>query len=165
MIVYTPLNDILYKLFSPLYLFLLADTSLVQVPSDKIAFYAYLSQDTPPNLPVSYILKFDTIKLNLGQGYSQGDGIFTVPRSGVYVFTWTIAVSSSGWSVVDIVLNGEVVGAGNAHAPQGLNTGTGVVVVYANVGDHVYMRLHENGYYVINSNARGRSSFSGWLLF
>ena len=87
MIVYTPFNDILYKLFSTLYLFLLADTSLDQVPSDKIAFYAYLSHDTPPNLPVSYILKFDTIKLNLGHGYSQGDGIFTVPRSGVYVFT------------------------------------------------------------------------------
>ena len=67
--------------------------------------------------------------------------------------------------MVDIVLNGEVVGAGNAHAPQGLNSGTGIVVVYADVGDHVYIRRHENGYYVINSNDRGRSSFSGWLLF
>lgn len=68
--------------------------------TDPIAFYSFISADTTTKLQLHQILIYDTVKINLGQGYHQDDGIFIAPRSGIYGFAWTLAVSSSGWNEV-----------------------------------------------------------------
>ena len=103
--------------------------------------------------------------VNRGEGYHEDDGVFTVPRSGVYVFSWTIAIPTSGWVSVEIVVDGRVVGSSYAHGSDDLDFSTRIVVVQATTGDHVFIRMHHNGSGVINSDPRGRSSFSGWFLF
>lgn len=126
-----------------------------------------MSTDTPANLRQHHTLIYDVVKINKGQGYHQDDGIFTVPSSGVYVFAWTVATQTHGWASVEIVVNGEVCGSTFADDDDGgdWDYGTGIVVVETHTGGHVYVRMQENGSEVVNSNARGRTSFSGWKLF
>ena len=104
-------------------------------PQYKVAFYTYRSTIQPANLPQHHTLIFDTVKKNLGQGYHEGDGTFIVPTTGLYVFSWTVALESDGWANVEIVVNTEV-----------------------------FLRMHENGRGVLHSSARGRTSFSGWRI-
>ncbi|XP_062615423.1 uncharacterized protein LOC134277154 [Saccostrea cucullata] len=60
------------------------------LPMEIIAFHAYMSNDSLGPLPVQHILKFDVVPLNKGGGYNACDGLFIVPTSGSYVFTWAI---------------------------------------------------------------------------
>ena len=133
----------------------------------QVAFYAYLSTNTPANLRQHHTLIFDFVKVNRGQGYHNDDGIFTVPSSGVYVFAWSVNIQDpAAWASTEIVVNGVVCGSTFADGGTGsFDYGTGIVVVEVHNGDHVYIRMQENGDGVINSNARGRTSFLGWKLF
>lgn len=50
---------------------------------------------------------FDVDVTNIGHGYSKNSGIFTVPVTGVYVFTWAIASypPHGDYSFTEIVVN------------------------------------------------------------
>ncbi|VDI12945.1 Hypothetical predicted protein [Mytilus galloprovincialis] len=69
---------------------------LVKVELDKIitgptsipAFTATLSKDFTP--PINQIIKFDSVKTNVGDHYSSSTGIFTPPRDGLYMISATI---------------------------------------------------------------------------
>ena len=102
----------------------------------------------------------------MGDGYHVGDGIFIVPSSGLYVFAWTVGVQNHGWASVEIVVNAEVLGSAFADCSSTScwDDGAGIIVVHVNAGDHVFIRMQENGIGPINSNARGRTSYSGWKL-
>ena len=65
---------------------------LKQLP-DQIA---YITTNTQANPPTYHILPFDDVVVNRSEGYHKDDGVFTVPRSRVYVFAWTIAIPTSG---------------------------------------------------------------------
>lgn len=112
-----------------------------------VAFHAYLSTSTQSGLRQHHTLVFDSVRVNKGNGYNKGDGIFVVPQT------------------VEIVVNGEVIGSAFADGPGAWDQGSGIVLVEVNTGDHVFLRMQENGQNVVNSNARGRTTFSGWKLF
>lgn len=130
-----------------------------------VAFHAYLSTSTQSGLRQHHTLVFDSVRVNKGNGYNKGDGIFIVPQTGVYVFTWTVTVQVHGWASVEIVVNEEVIGSAFADGNTSWDEGSGIVLVEVNTGDHVFLRMQENGMHVVNSNARGRTTFSGWKLF
>lgn len=137
---------------------------------DNVAFYAYLSTNESPNLPRHHTLIFGTVKTNIGLGYHKEDGIFIVPISGLYVFSWTVIAENNGWASVEIVVNANVLGtmfandSGFSGDHNNWESGTGLIVVNVNDGDHVFIRMKENGRGIIHSDARGRTSFSGWKL-
>lgn len=57
---------------------------------EPVAVHAYLSTNVPAYLAVHYIIAFDKVVTNVGNGYHSNLGTFITPRSGLYVFTWTI---------------------------------------------------------------------------
>ena len=130
-----------------------------------IAFYAYMNAPMT-NIGGHHILLFDVIKANLGFGLHSNAGVFTVPKSGIYVFTWTIRVFDNGVHRVELVVNGQVVGALFPHSGAHDNdTGSTTAVVSVNEGEDVYLRTRiDNNVGVIYSDANGYSSFSGWKL-
>ena len=71
------------------------DTS---APSAVIAFHSYLSHDSTGPLPNHHVLLYDVVPLNRGNGYKNFDGIFNVPVTGTYVFTWSIMADAHGVS-------------------------------------------------------------------
>ncbi|XP_062570591.1 uncharacterized protein LOC134232609 [Saccostrea cucullata] len=67
---------------------------------ENVALHAYMSTDTASSLHEHHTLIFDTVKVNKGQGYHKDDGIFILPRSGVYVFASTVAEINGGFASV-----------------------------------------------------------------
>ena len=118
------------------------------------------------NVGGHHILLFDIIKSNLGQGLHPTMGVFSAPKSGVYVFTWTIRVYDNSYHSIELVVNGQVVGALCSYSGAGDNdTGSTTAVVSINEGEDVYLRtrINYNGG-VISSDSYGYSSFAGWKL-
>lgn len=56
-----------------------------RMPVDMVAFYAYLSSDTPASV-AHHIITFDTVIANVGNACHPHSGTFIAPRSGFYVF-------------------------------------------------------------------------------
>lgn len=113
-----------------------------------------------------HVLTFNVIKTNSGLGLHSTTGVFAVPKSGFYIFTWTIRVPENGYHGVELVVNGQAVGA---LYQQGGSGGTAMssttAIVHANEGEDVFLRTkmdYNQG--MIYSNDYGRTSFAGWKL-
>lgn len=135
------------------------------VPVNMVAFYAYLSSDTPASI-AHYIFKFDNVITNVGNAYHPHVGTFIAPRSGLYVFTWTIRMTGHSYQTTELVVNNNVVNL--LHFNPGNNIDGSVsstAVAHVNQGDDVVIRTHAV-YHTGNviSNTLGRSSFAGWIL-
>ncbi|XP_061177073.1 uveal autoantigen with coiled-coil domains and ankyrin repeats-like [Saccostrea echinata] len=133
---------------------------------NSIAFYSYMSQKTP-TISVQYSLRFDVVKTNVGNGYHSATGVFIVPETGIYVFTWTIRVLGDNYHSTQLMVNTDVLGVIHVNAGGGGNLGgTGTVVAHVNAGDDIFVRTHASfNKGVIYSDGGGRSSFAGWKLF
>ena len=133
--------------------------------NDVIAFYAYMSQ-VEVNPGAHHTLVFDVDKTNVGSAYSPNTGVFTAPRSGVYVFIWKIRMYVAEHST-ELVVNADVYGATFVREKNGDDGSvTGTVVAQLSEGDEVFVRTHASfaGDGNIHSNTHGQPSFSGWIL-
>lgn len=76
-----------------------------------IAFSAYMSQNEG-HVVDHHILVFDTVQTIEGNGYNKntGTGSFVVSQSGVYVFTYSLLITSAGQVCTDFVINGHIYG-------------------------------------------------------
>lgn len=142
------------------------DRIIPQGSSDEpVAFYAFMA-GAMTNIGDHHILVFDVIKTNSGNGFHPTAGIFTAPSSGFYVFTWTIRVKNDGFHGVELVVNGQEVGALYQHVgPQEDDMSSTTVVTYVSQGEDVFLRTrigYNHG--VIYSTAYGYTSFAGWKL-
>lgn len=134
-------------------------------PTDVIAFHAYISTNSPGPLPAHYILKFDTVSLNKGNGYNAFDGIFIVPVSGTYVFTWATMSEPGGFVGTQLMRNSDVFGTRYADSASSSvwDFATGTVVAEISQDDHIYVEISISKGKVL-SIPESRTTFSGWLL-
>ncbi|XP_062619916.1 complement C1q-like protein 3 [Saccostrea cucullata] len=130
-----------------------------------VAFYAYMSKHTP-TITVQYPLTFDVVKTNIGNGYHSSTGVFIVPETGIYVFTWTIRMYGGYKHSTQLMVNTNEIGIIHADVNHDSDfSGSGIVVTHVNAGDNVFVRTHASwNIGAINSNSSGRSSFAGWKL-
>ncbi|XP_048743863.2 heavy metal-binding protein HIP-like [Ostrea edulis] len=138
-------------------------------PHEGVAFYAYISSIHTPALEAKHIIIYDVVVTNRGNGYHRDNGIFIVPQTGVYVFTWTVVVQEAEWIDLEIVLNGSPFGsivADTVNTASGdWDCSTGVTVKEVNAGDHVYIRtIDHRAVTIIYSGTNARTSFAGWQL-
>nr|XP_011453844.2 complement C1q-like protein 2 [Crassostrea gigas] len=144
------------------YVTILPSTSTPSV----IAFHAYLSKDSSGPLGAHHILQFDVVPLNRGNGYNVFDGIFIVPATGTYVFTWSFMSEGHGRVDTQLMKNADIIGT--RYADSLFSTvwdfATGTVVTEVNQGDHVYVRLGLASTRRVRSIPESRTTFSGWLL-
>lgn len=107
---------------------------------------------------------------NLGGGYNPGNGVFTAPVGGTFVF-FTTVVSWDNHSInTDIVLNGNSkvrtfaesrgFSTPNQYVYQ---TGTNLVVLQLQVGDRVWVRRSAGRGFIVHSTPM--HTFSGYLLY
>ena len=112
---------------------------------------------------------FGHVVTNVGGNYNRHSGIFTSPSQGVYILSWTLFCETGSYFFFEVVVNSDPVGALFCGAEGATNTRhiTGVVVVYINQGDIVYIRTHptHSNNRGVNSGSNYRSSFNGWKLF
>ena len=97
-------------------------------------------------------------------------GSFIVPQTGVYVFTYTLVITSSSEVCTFLIINGVKSGAdyANSGSLNVIQTSTSIVVVQVNQGDTIFVRTTTDGNCGQTGTAYGdtwrRSSFAGWLL-
>ncbi|CAG2255657.1 C1QL [Mytilus edulis] len=111
-------------------------------------------------------LVYDVTKTNEGNGYNRHTGVFTCPKTGIYVFTWVTRMCYSEHST-ELMINNTIYGSTFLRAKDGDDGSvSGTVVAHVSKGDTVYVRnqLIYGGDGRILSNVLGRTSFSGWLL-
>ncbi|XP_062581473.1 uncharacterized protein LOC134243252 [Saccostrea cucullata] len=144
---------------------LLAPVTTTASLGNIVAFYAYLSKDVRSPGP-NHILTFDNVITNTGNAYHSHAGTFIVPRSGLYVLTWTIRIYGANYHSTELMVNNNAVGS-TYLIPANIIDGsvTGTVVVHVDQGDDVLVRTRDS-YNVGNimSDLVGRSSFAGWSL-
>ena len=135
--------------------------------SGEIAFSAYLSH-VIPHLSHGHTIKFDQIILNDGNAYNQYSGVFTVPRSGVYLLTFTFDVydnwQSTGLKLVvnnRNIVDGIAESNGNKHSMAG-NT----VIIRLARGEVVRIEAYYSADGEIVSISTSKlATFSGVLLY
>ncbi|XP_061185218.1 uncharacterized protein LOC133193276 [Saccostrea echinata] len=130
-----------------------------------IAFYAYMSGNL--NNPGGHnTLISDTVKTNQGLGYHPLVGVFIVPKSGTYFFTWTMSLQASSYHSAELVVNNVANGAIYIHTSSDQrDSATGNLILSVNEGDEVYFRTKNNfNSGGIISDAYGRTDFSGFLI-
>ncbi|CAC5384865.1 unnamed protein product [Mytilus coruscus] len=134
--------------------------------SQKIAFYAYLSQsEVDPGHHHTII--FDTVITNSGNGYNKHTGTFLVPTEGIYVFSFTIVAYRGHRVPTELVVNRNVVGSVNAdsYSSSLYPVASTIVVVNLKQGDACFLRTSPTQSYDVGDLYSGiwpRTSFSGW---
>lgn len=134
-------------------------------PIDMVAFYAYLSTNIPAS-DAHRIIAFDKVVTNVGNAYHPHSGTFIAPRSGLYVFTWTIRLYGHYYHTTELLVNNNVVNR-IFFSPAGNIDGSvsSTAVVQVNQDDDVLIRTgssYHSG--EIIGDANGVSSFAGWIL-
>ena len=111
---------------------------------------------------MSEIIKFDSVRTNIGGHYSPNTGIFTVPRPGLYMLSATIR-SAGGKHMhcalwVNDVMHERAFGTGKT-------TGSLNAVLQLKKGDRVYIKK-DSKYSNSSEHLYGRhwSMFSGYLI-
>ena len=135
------------------------------MPKPKIAFHARLTHNL--DTARGKIITFNQETLDTAHAYHSDDGIFTVPETGVYVFSWT--TNGAGHTLVntEIVVNGHAQGKTIADSDEDndFRTSTGILVTAVTAGDHVYIRFKDTislkGHISVGE---GQCTFSGWKL-
>ncbi|VDI27987.1 Hypothetical predicted protein [Mytilus galloprovincialis] len=110
-------------------------------------------------------LIFDVVKTNQGGGYNSHTGVFTCPKTGIYVFVWVLRLYSAHHST-ELMINNSVYGSiylNNVNRDSSISS---TVVAHVSEGDSIYVRIHSSykGSGLLISDKHGRPAFSGWLL-
>ncbi|XP_022345419.2 uncharacterized protein LOC111137974 [Crassostrea virginica] len=137
-----------------------------QVPPTPVAFYAQRSTSIPENeVTANLVIVFDVVKTNAGNGYHPSTGVFIVPESGIYVFSWSFRNSDNHSHSTELMVNNNEEGLIYSRTAGSSISTTGVAVLHVNKGDDVYIRvssLRHTG--TIYSDVLGRCVFTGWKL-
>lgn len=135
------------------------------MPIETVAFFAYSTSAIPASI-THHILIFDNAVTNVGNAYHPHTGTFIAPRSGFYVFTWTIRLNGAMHHTTELLVDNNIINSIYLNPNNAIDGGvTGTVVVRVNQGDDVFVRTglrYNNG--DIKSDSDGRSSFAGWIL-
>ena len=109
-------------------------------PKQKVAFTAGVtSSSTTWN---SGTLIFNSVILNVGNGYNPSTGVFTSPVAGTYVFYVSAVEYNKQELRVDIVLNSVSKVRTMGYSDAAFQTGTNMVVLNLQKGDSVWVRFY-----------------------
>ncbi|XP_071176197.1 uncharacterized protein [Mytilus edulis] len=118
------------------------------------AFAASFTNERAMPLSHGEILKFDSVNLNIGEGYDSATGYFTVPKAGIYFVSCTIRSIENRHISAFLWKNREklVLAYG-----RNWNTGSFGLPVNLQKGDLLFVR-HDDGPYIVNEEVHGGSS-------
>lgn len=107
-------------------------------------------------------LIFNTVISNVGDGYNEKTGIFCAPLAGTYVFYISFNQFNNQQLGLDIVHNDLPKVRVIAHPSASRQTGTNMVVLILQKGDHVWVK-HSAGNGV-NTESVPLTTFTGFMI-
>lgn len=130
-------------------------------------FYAIISGKSL-TYNVDTILVFETVIVNRGGFYNKYDGVFVAPRKGTYMFSWTVAGTSSNWIAAELVVETQVISsAGEQNNGGGNPSGSMTAFCKMEKGEHAWIRSTgvSSGHVLYSKNDYPQSSFLGLLIY
>ena len=114
------------------------------------------------NKPIAFQQK----SLDTANAYNSADGIYIVPETGIYVFTWTLTSYPHAILSSELMINFNVVGKSIADSDEDgdFHTSTGITVARVTQGDHVFVTFTSAYLRGSVETTKGHTTFSGWKL-
>ncbi|XP_078317159.1 uncharacterized protein LOC144620423 [Crassostrea virginica] len=129
-------------------------------PKQEVAFTAGVTSSS--STWNSGTLIFNSVILNVGNGYNPSTGVFTSPVAGTYVFYVTAVEYNKQYLKVDIVLNSVSKVRTMGYSDAAYQTGTNMVVLNLQKGDSVWVMYNDGtGYWTQTVPA---TTFTGFLI-
>ena len=147
-----------------MYLFFCLGVEVGEAVSTKVAFHANVNGNI--GLSDNEVIKFEHTNLNLGSDYDYHLGLFQCSKPGYYVFFVHFLVLAQKRLEAEIVKNGNVIQrifAGTNDVGNG--PGSNLVIVHLNLGDRVWVKVHDK-YHDTGDTLDGPwCTFAGFLLY
>ena len=130
----------------------------------KTAFYLKFSGKV--SAANNAVIIFNQKVLDSANAYDSGNGIYTVPESGTYIFTWTVYCRGHEWATTQLMINNYEYGKSFANSEEinDTHTSTGLVVATVKQGDTVFVRFGSSANSGYLYSLYATNTFSGWIL-
>jgi len=110
-------------------------------------------------------IPFELTRLNVGNGMNISSGIFTVPRDGIYFFSFNGLKSANAIPIyLNLMVNGYIAGSSFTGATEDYFTVSLSSTLHLTNGDRVYLKLDDVGILDESASAGPFTHFSGILL-
>ncbi|XP_061180206.1 heavy metal-binding protein HIP-like [Saccostrea echinata] len=129
-----------------------------------IAFSGYMTSNIA-NPHDNEIFLFDHVIVNSGNGYNKHNGMFTAPVKGIYAFFGTVLTFSGKSLESEIVQNGNGICRIYSGDDSFDGSGSNMAIIQLEVGDVVWMRIHDRFHDTGVSVDGPWTTFSGFLLY
>ena len=127
-----------------------------------VYFYAQRATDYYGD---GYPIPFELARLNVGEAMNISSGIFTVPRDGIYFFSFNGLKSASAIPIyLNLMVNGFIAGSSFTGATEDYFTVSLSSTLHLTNGDQVYLKLNNVGILDESASAGPYTHFSGMLL-
>jgi hypothetical protein len=130
-------------------------------------FYATTKEGTSFTLTMKSILVFERVIMNIGGHYNNVDGIFVAPKTGIYLFAWTICTNAANYVMTELMVDNTMISrAGENEATGSYHCGSMTAVYRMNKDKHAWIRTTTYGSkHVFYTHQSGpQSSFMGIIV-
>ena len=136
----------------------------IATAGNPIAFLAFLDRELT-NLNAGSIIKFNKVSTNIGNHYNVNTGTFTVPHSGIYLFSFHITTAKAySYVIARLVVDGKHIIDATADS-AGQNTevmGGNTAILSLSVGETVWVTVVQAAF---TGGSCGASKITEELLF
>ena len=129
-------------------------------------FYATTRDETNDfNLEKKSTLVFERVVMNIGGHYNNIDGIFVAPKTGIYLFAWTVCTGTTNYAMTELMVDNTMISragekGGNYHC------GSMMAVCRMDKDKHAWIRTtafgSKNYFYTYSEGPQ--SSFMGIIV-
>jgi hypothetical protein len=132
-------------------------------------FYATTRDETYSfTLEKKSILVFERVVINIGGHYNNIDGIFVAPKTGIYLFAWTVCTNGANYAYTELMVNNTMISRAGEYEGSGNNydCGSMTAVCRMDKDKHAWIRTTAYGSknYFYTYKEGPQSSFMGIIV-
>ena len=132
-------------------------------------FYATTRDETHDfTLEKKSILVFERVVMNIGGHYNNIDGIFVAPKTGIYLFAWTVCTYGKNYVMTELMVDNTMISRAGEYENSGhYDCGSMTAVCRMDKDKHAWIRTTEYGskfFFYTNKEGGPQSSFMGIIV-
>jgi hypothetical protein len=134
--------------------------------SEPVIFYTTTRGESHSiTLEKKSILVLERVVMNIGGHYNNIDGIFVAPKTGIYLFAWTVCTNGANYVLTELMVDNTMISrAGEYEATGNFHCGSMTAVCRMDKDKHAWIRTTAYGskHYLYTVKEGSQSSL--WVL-
>jgi hypothetical protein len=106
--------------------------------------------------------------MNIGGHYNNIDGIFVAPKTGIYLFAWTVCTYGKNYVMTELMVDNTMISRAGEYENSGhYDCGSMTAVCRMDKDKHAWIRTTEYGsknFFYTNKEGGPQSSFMGIIV-